>query len=204
VIRKWAHARRLAETFAGIAIVTVVARTGWAVLSWRGSDRVTFFRADGLLLGAALAVVLTRHESVRVLQLLSSRWLAACALASLAVPWLVLYERDGPITRSVAYGFVSIAGAALIGSVVVLPTSLVARMLRTRPLVAIGRVSYGIYLFNFPIFRWVQAQAWSTPRKLLVEYSATAIVTLASWFLVEQPARKFRRRFPARAAATNA
>jgi peptidoglycan/LPS O-acetylase OafA/YrhL len=70
-------------------------------------------------------------------------------------------------------------------------------------MVAIGKVSYGIYLFNFPIFLWVQAQAWSTPKKLLVEYSATAIVTLASWFLVEKPARKLRGRFAARTTATS-
>jgi peptidoglycan/LPS O-acetylase OafA/YrhL len=137
-----------------------------------------------------------------VLRALTARWLAPVALASLAVPWLVLYLRSGPVTRSFAYGYVSIAGAALIGSVVLVPTSFVARALRTRPLVAIGRVSYGIYLFNFPIFALVQAQHWNTPVTLLVEYSATAALTLASWRFVERPAQRLRRRFPPRATAT--
>jgi peptidoglycan/LPS O-acetylase OafA/YrhL len=197
VIRRWAHARRLAEILVAIAMVMMLARTGWAVLKWRGSDRITFFRADGFLLGAALAVVLARREAVKALRALTYQCLAAVALVSLAVPWLVLFVRNGPVTRSVSYGYVSIAGAVLIGSVVMVPTSFVARALRTRPLVAIGRVSYGIYLFNFPIFALVQAQTWSTPVKLLVEYSATATLTLASWRLLEQPARRLRRRFRA-------
>jgi peptidoglycan/LPS O-acetylase OafA/YrhL len=202
VIRRWAHARRLAETFVGIAIVIIVARTGWAVLKWRGTDRITFFRFDGLLFGAALAVLLVRRDAVKVLRALTARWLAPVALVSLAVPWMVLYIRSGPVTRSLSYGYVGIAGAALIGSVVMVPTSFVARALRTRPLVAIGKVSYGIYLFNFPIFALVQAQKWNTPLTLLVEYSATAMLTLASWRFVEQPALRLRRRFPPRATAT--
>ena len=199
VIQRWAQARRLAEYFVGVALMIMLARTGWAVLKWRGSDRITFFRADGLMLGAALAVVMVRREPYRVVQALSSRRLAAGALLSLALPWLVLFVRSGQVTRSVSYAYVSVAGTLLVGSVILVPTSLAARALRTRPLVAIGRVSYGIYLFNFPIFSYVQAQTWSAPLKLLVEYSATALVTLASWYLVEQPARRLRNRFRARA-----
>jgi len=201
VIGRWARARRLAEIFVGIAVVMMVARTGWSVMRWRGSDRITFFRADGLLLGAALAVVLARREAHNVLRALKAAWLGPLALAGITIPWIVLVARDGPVTRSVAYGCVGIAGAALIGSVVLVPTSLVASVLRTRPLVAIGRVSYGLYLFNYPIFTLVQAQGWSAPVKVIVEFSATALVAVVSWRFVEQPALRLRRRFRAPAAA---
>jgi peptidoglycan/LPS O-acetylase OafA/YrhL len=202
VIRRWAHARRLAETLAAIAFVIMFARTGWSVLRWRGSDRITFFRADGLILGAALAVLIARREARTVLRALTAPRLPYLALAGIAVAWVGLVVRDGPETRSAAYACASIAGTALIGSVVLAPASPVARVLRTRPLVAVGKVSYGIYLYNYPIFTVVQSQSWSTPTKLIVEFSATAALTLASWRFVERPAQRLRRKLATPAAAT--
>ena len=194
-IRKWGDVRRLPEILVAIAVVIMVTRTGWALEHWRGSNDFTFFRADGLLLGAALAVVLVRREHVELLRILSARWVAPVALAGFAVPIAVLVVRTNNPIGSVAYGCANVAGVALIGSVVLVPGSLVGRVLRTRPLVALGRVSYGIYVFNFTIFTLVYAQHWTTPITLAVDYSAIAAITLTSWFLIEQPALRFRRRF---------
>ena len=71
-----------------------------------------------------------------------------------------------------------------------------ARALCLRPCVGLGRVSYAVYLFNFPIFAAVQAQRWSTGVTLVVEYAALASFTLASARFIERPALKLRRNYP--------
>jgi peptidoglycan/LPS O-acetylase OafA/YrhL len=43
------------------------------------------------------------------------------------------------------------AFAALVGSVVLAPTTWLGRLLTRAPLCALGRVSYGVYLFHVPV-----------------------------------------------------
>jgi peptidoglycan/LPS O-acetylase OafA/YrhL len=63
------------------------------------------------------------------------------------------------------------------------------------PIVWVGRVSYGIYLFHFPIFQWIQHERWtSKPKEYAVEYALTAAIVTVSWFLVERPALRLKNR----------
>jgi len=63
------------------------------------------------------------------------------------------------------------------------------RLLSLSPLVAIGKVSYGLYLWHFPVILVVDEQlpdASDVVRGATV-IAATAATTLLSWFLVERP-----------------
>ncbi len=63
------------------------------------------------------------------------------------------------------------------------------RLLSARPLVAIGKVSYGLYLWHFPVILVVDERlpdASDLVRGSTV-VAATAVATLLSWFLVERP-----------------
>jgi peptidoglycan/LPS O-acetylase OafA/YrhL len=196
VIRRWAHARHLAIVLVSGALVVMAARTSWALHNWRGANSITFLRADGLLLGAALAVVFTRERTGRLFSVLRQPWVAPLALVGVIVPVVVLVKHFTAPTISVAEGCESLAGVTLIASIVIAPASLVARVLCARPLVGIGKVSYAMYLFNFPIFALVQAQGWATGVTVAVEYAALAVLTFASWRFVERPALKSRRKYP--------
>ena len=60
-----------------------------------------------------------------------------------------------------------------------------------RPLVEVGLISYGLYLFHWPVYLWLDAHrvgldGWPL---FLVRISVTATLTLASFFLVELPIR---------------
>ena len=63
------------------------------------------------------------------------------------------------------------------------------RLLALPPLVAIGKVSYGLYLWHFPVILAVDDQLpdASTLARGAAVISLTAATTLASWFLVERP-----------------
>lgn len=74
-----------------------------------------------------------------------------------------------------------------------------AWLLRTVPLRAVGRVSYGLYLYHIPIFRapgvWgVNMLEPTVPRTLLVIALAFAVATLSYW-TIERPLLGFAKRF---------
>lgn len=49
------------------------------------------------------------------------------------------------------YTLGALCTAAMIGAIFIRPSSIAARVLSWRPLVGLGRISYGVYLFHAPI-----------------------------------------------------
>ncbi|CAN5649854.1 hypothetical protein BH10ACT1_BH10ACT1_07740 [soil metagenome] len=72
-----------------------------------------------------------------------------------------------------------------------------ARPLSFGPLRAVGRVSYGLYLWHFPVFARVNLVNASWPRWSVVATSVlvTSALTAASFHLVERPALRLKARF---------
>jgi peptidoglycan/LPS O-acetylase OafA/YrhL len=182
---------------------------------YNGTDAV----ADQLLVGAALAAGLAlwdRHLPTRATgsrpvrgdgptgepPVPVGRFLGAVA-APLALAYLVFVARVHPGGDSLAndrryleWGSLTFALAA---AVVVLACVRAAdqwlpRLLSLPPLVAIGKVSYGLYLWHFPVILVVDDRlpdASQLTRGAAV-IAATAATTLLSWFLVERPFLKLK------------
>ena len=70
----------------------------------------------------------------------------------------------------------------------------VRQALALRPLVALGAISYGVYLFHWPIFVVVDEARLGTGGAVLfaVRVALTLAVAIASYLLVEQPVRRLR------------
>ncbi|MEV4641390.1 acyltransferase family protein [Actinoplanes sp. NPDC049548] len=145
-------------------------------------------RAQALLIGAALAAVLARRRSGRGrgLGLLAGVGAAATLLlwhaASDQAPWMF----HGGFTLA------ALATAAVIAHVVTTPGAPIARFLGLAPLVGLGRISYGVYLWHWPLFIFVTADATGLSRwpLLAVRLTATLALALASYHLIEQPIRR--------------
>ena len=92
-------------------------------------------------------------------------------------------------------GFLAIAilSALLIASVAPSPAPWSpAPLLSWRPFVAVGLVSYGLYLWHFPVYLWLTPErvglsGWSL---LALRVAVTAALAVASYVLVEQPIRR--------------
>lgn len=66
-----------------------------------------------------------------------------------------------------------------------------ACILSWRPLVSIGKVSYGLYVFHWPVFVLLRERGWdlTTPGGMLVAAAITTLLTVVSYRLVERPVR---------------
>jgi len=73
------------------------------------------------------------------------------------------------------------------------------RLLSPAPLRAIGRISYGLYLYHVPIFYWLLYPAPSMANAALAIIATFAVAT-ASYWLVERPILRYAARFRHRGA----
>jgi peptidoglycan/LPS O-acetylase OafA/YrhL len=91
-------------------------------------------------------------------------------------------------------------------SAVLLPSSRLGRLLETRPLVSVGRISYGLYLWHLPIFVALgvpfgkKARA-PDPLQLALAWSVTFAVCVLSFRFVEAPALELKSRLASGRAA---
>jgi peptidoglycan/LPS O-acetylase OafA/YrhL len=184
--RLWAVALGLAAVSTALGVVT---------RSYYGTDT----RAVSFLVGAALAAALNRHPSTRSIRWLgagvnrhpstrSIRWLGATGLAVTMFLWATLSGTSDALFRG-ALPLAGLTTAAVIADVVLRPAGRLSLVLSARPLRGLGTVSYGVYLWHWPLIIVLDHQltGLSGLVLLVVRLGATALATAASWVLVERP-----------------
>ncbi len=207
--RRGQSARSLEILLAVTVIGTVASAVDMALLYKGGSglDRVyygTDTRAGSLLAGAALALTLAilQQRSERTADPRPDRdqrrLLGLAAMAGLLGIVAAMHFANSSSVWLYPYGLLAVdAGVGLlIVAVVLFPGATVGRILSARPIRAIGQISYGIYLWHFPLFLWLDAATTGLngPWLLLFRIGVTLAVSVVSFALIEQPIRK--RRIP--------
>jgi len=204
-------AARLRRPLRGVLMVAgsgaLASALAMAVLYRPGTDpsRVyygTDTHAQSLLVGAVLAVVLAMARPVvtaRLRRVLgASSWVA---LAGLAWAWTHVTSQWAPLFRG-GYLLVDALTAVALAGMVLLPGSVPARALSLRPVRYLGRISYGTYLWYWPVFLVLDhARTGLVGVPLLVlRMACTEVVAVLSYHLVELPVRQGRlpelRRLP--------
>ncbi|MBA3841352.1 MAG: acyltransferase [Actinobacteria bacterium] len=183
--------RNLTRWIPAFLVATVALRLvafkieGSGVLTW------TPARTDELAIGAWLAALELRRAPLP--RLLVSPGMAWAATGVLGVAFLSFARVSG---LAVAGGFIDVACLA---TMIVIAhaahgTSLLTRVLGWSPLVAVGRVSYGIYLYHYAILIYLRANSSSEAKIIGVGLPVTALLTVTSWFLIERPALRLKMR----------
>jgi peptidoglycan/LPS O-acetylase OafA/YrhL len=183
-----------------------------ALLTRAGSSPLRLFEgsdthADPLLIGCALALLtfwdlLPGGHVARQ----TSRWLAGLSMVGL----VGLFLRARLPVDYVEYGASTAAAVctALIITDLLGPNSLLAPALRNGLLVRTGRISYGLYLWHYPIFFALGIQTYgsvSAPGTIAAGWVGTAGAALVSFYVIESPALRLKARFaPSRSVATRA
>jgi peptidoglycan/LPS O-acetylase OafA/YrhL len=146
-------------------------------------------RADGLLLGA-LCAFLWRWD------LLPTKWLTHAAIVGAAfLVYVVFFVQARDFMFNGGFALVSLAAAAIVLTVANGGPGF-TRAMAFGPLRAVGRVSYGAYLWH-PLGLRIALHSVHTSNRLellLASVGLTTTFVVASWFLVEQPFLRLKRR----------
>jgi peptidoglycan/LPS O-acetylase OafA/YrhL len=188
--------RWISAVVIGLLAAAVMVGTAWAFTA-DNETRINFLylstitRSSGLLLGAALACIWHpwKKAVVRFAKVRSglADVLALGAFATLGYISAFIHVADEQLYRG-GLAAATVASAVIIAVVVRSGTSLVKRALSFPLLVEIGRRSYGLYLWHWPIF--VIAGARLSSIRLAYALTATVIINEFVYQFIETPARK--------------
>jgi hypothetical protein len=154
-------------------------------------------RAQALIVGGMLAFATIGWQGAR------NRWLdhvmtiaGAGGLAFLVYLMFRLRDTSAPYYKGGEL-VIALATGAVILAVSQVGHSPFARALGWRPLAALGRISYGVYLYHMPIYFWLGngSQGTNTVGGAIELIGISIAVATVSYYAIERPIRRgaFRR-----------
>jgi len=183
-----------------VVVAGIVASTAlmWVLFTpFEDPSRIYFgtdTRAAGILVGVALAFVWQPWRLVRPLARVTVIVLNAAgflALAGLTRILLQLAEYDPALYEG---GFITVSLlTAIVIAATVYPGGWLGRALGMRPLVWVGKRSYGLYLYHWPVFALLRPELdvpWGRWPTLAVQLALTFAIAEASYRWVEEPIRQ--------------
>ncbi len=159
--------------------------------TWYADFVRTDTRADSILVGCLVAHIwVRRREPTRGVRL--AAWVAAAFLLAC----LPLADLTGPFLYRGGLVAIDVACAILILGILEGRWA-GRRFFELKPLIIIGTVSYGLYLWHLPVYFAVAyyGRGWPDVVRVTVALGVTAGFTTLSWFLLERPALRWKRRF---------
>jgi peptidoglycan/LPS O-acetylase OafA/YrhL len=205
--------KRLLRLCAAIVVLTLVARTA---LVLTGSSPIPIYvltplRLDGLAVGALLAAYF-RGGELPADPIPTARRVVVLSGCLTALIWAIPddYEWFGSVMQEFGYSTLAILfGAILVLAVRSEAGALTGRFFRSRALRFLGKYSYALYLFHFPIKSWVKKGLWgpgplptwlgsALPAQLLFYVTASLpaiLLALLSWNLFEKRFLSLKRYF---------
>jgi peptidoglycan/LPS O-acetylase OafA/YrhL len=199
VLLVWRWAARPSRTLAQLTTVGIVASVGAMVLLYDGGDPTRVYvgtdtRAASVLVGALAATAVGRAAGVRVRHRLGPMRLdVLVGVLGLGLLWSWVTV-DGASSSVLYRGGMfahSAAAAAVVLLVAASPASRIGHLLGWAPLAFVGRLSYGLYLWHWPIYAWLSPDrvGWEGAPLTVLRIAASAAAALVSLHLLEDPVR---------------
>jgi peptidoglycan/LPS O-acetylase OafA/YrhL len=155
--------------------------------------------AQSILIGSVLACALTMIQMRRgnegmaptARSAVGRFLLVTFGLAGFAGTLVLTYTLVGTSAIDYRGGFMlsALSAAAIIAGAVCVPTGVIARVLSLRALVWLGTISYGAYLWHYPVFIYVNADQTGLDGLWLMalRFACTFALAALSYYLVERP-----------------
>lgn len=154
-------------------------------------------RADALMLGCALGVLISSRlmtENARRYLSKSLMIIAPCSMIGLLA--LAIFGRwQDPAMYFFGFFAVELFTVVLILDCLIDNQSIIRRFLKIKWLVWTGSISYGLYLWHYPIYRVLSALGFSPLSVVLIGISITFAIAACSYYLLEKPILKLKKGF---------
>jgi len=190
----WKRAVAKAVLVTALALAAVATALMFVLYDPSNVSRVyygTDTRAGGILLGAALAAGLALRGPVESRG--GRRLVEIAAVVGVGVIAWEFLRLDGQSSRLYHGGFVlcEIAVVAVLAAVAHPRVGPIGRALSFKPLRLLGVISYGVYLWHWPVDVVMSTHTQLTGFRLfLLECEVTLAIATLSFFLLEQPIRR--------------
>lgn len=152
-------------------------------------------RADSLLIGCAIAAFIFTDQW----QELRKQKNLLLFLGLIAIVFLSWVANYGGVQQNfmVTWGFLLVAVSTVILLLNILsgPQNLFSRVFSLRWLVFLGQISYGFYLWHYPIVRILRLQHFSSWEIFCLSGSIGLGLTVLSYYLIEKPCLKLKHKF---------
>lgn len=165
----------------GLLLLMLIAVVAIWFVRWRGD---MFWRIDGILLGAMLPLM---REEPRVQRLFAARHALGplCLVPGVALLWFLAGRST--LSAVTAGGPVSLLSASIILFVLCNPQASITQMLSAPLLQHLGRISYGLYLYHFPIAALMYVNGFTPQQLLLAGLFVAWPLAEVSWRCLESP-----------------
>jgi peptidoglycan/LPS O-acetylase OafA/YrhL len=195
--------RRHREAVVGVCAALLAAGSAalCVVLYSPGADpsRVYFgtdTRAQALLIGSAVGVFAISARGSRM-PLLARRWLGWAGFIVVVFAVAGVHDTSTQVYRG-GLTVAALAAAAFVFGVATTERTVLVAALSTRPLRYVGRISYGLYLYHWPVFVWLTADRAGVggARLFILRFGVTFVIAAASYAFIERPIRERGLRVP--------
>ena len=190
----------------GIVFLIAVAGSTIATMFTNSHELIyygTHTRAAELLLGSALACLFGQ----RIERLAVNKAKSLSTLYIVPIVGVVVLSRFSSVDSPWVYSgaLTAFAGLSVICLIAAIQAGPVRSILSSSPLVRVGEVSYGLYLIHWPVIVWLNSERVDLqPTALFVlQVIVTVILTLVSYWLIEQPIRRRKVLLSVRWAASS-
>ncbi len=194
VIVAWRIGR--ARGLAALTSIGIVASFVAMLTIYDGGDPTRVYmgtdtRAFSLLCGAFVALPAIRHAIAAGMQKFReiARGLTAALIAAIGIMWFTVDGQSEWLFRGGLFAH-SIA-SALIAVLIASSSSRLSAAFSWQPLAYIGKLSYALYLWHWPVFIFCTSERLDVDGLVLtaVRLAITFALSIASYFLIEQPIR---------------
>ena len=182
---------RAALAIAGGSVALMVALHLTGAVSDNALYLGTHTRVAAIAMGAALAAWQLTHGHTRARSSrLSLEGLALVSVAFLAVAWSMTDLQTGLIYAG-GLALCGLAVTVIIAAATHPDRMVVGRVLSFAPLRGLGLISYGLYLYHWPIYLYLDAErtGLSSWALLALQTFVAVDVAVLSYFVIEKPIR---------------
>jgi peptidoglycan/LPS O-acetylase OafA/YrhL len=188
--------RRTARILAVIIVAIWIYRAAlvvWLPNFQYWADRAFDARADNLAVGCLLAVLVS--TGLYKDALVTRWWFPIATIVAITA----LFWGSASLGLGYLYTLGYSLGAPLIAillmQLIVWGSHPAWRWLNSRPVRYVGRISYGMYLYHYLFASWAVHRQWTFPVQFGFCLAGTVAVASASYYLVELPFLRMKRRW---------